>query len=209
MLKIILDPANVGLVMKVRPHEMCDYISAKDIWKVDPAITFICPGPMMDDKFTPIHLLVRYLDTKAGIDVKGRYWASQGSTISIVNGKPLFNKGKIVGDGATFALQGWPLLVKDFKYALEPGMPNLSAARWRTALCIGEDDSLFIYAGPKNLPGFCKEIVTLKAKHAVYLDGGHSATYQVKGGQVYGDPHHGSLGCWLVQRNITPEIVEV
>jgi exopolysaccharide biosynthesis protein len=202
-----MDPSQLGVFAPVSSglQGISVPVAASDVIGASGALAAI-NGPYFDTASndtanyndTPYDtLLTRHYDPSTGVNATGTH-PSDGSTISVVNGRAVITPGSSIPDGATVAIQGWPTLLAN---AQTQALTNLDAAL-RSALAILWNGQLafVISNSAMTLSDFARAIANeLGATDAINLDGGGSTALvfpEVK----YGSGANRRVASWLIMR---------
>lgn len=123
----------------------------------------------------------------------------EGVTIAVVNGVASAYGGATMPDGATFAAQLYPPLVRNGVVVASNTGDN-ATAEWRAALCILNDGRCAFAVAAKDMVSFATALLAAGATECGYSDGGGSARLAVAGGPVYGASENRRVAAWFLAR---------
>lgn len=157
-----------------------------------PRAVALIDGPMFDPEDTSDYtryqrarLLYRYLDRRRGITVPTRY-PERGATLSVdPQGRVTVLDGAREAEGAVFAVQGYPEVVRNGR--VEASERADSNATGRAALCALSDGRVAFAIARCGMAEFGRALLALRldggatVRDAIYTDGGGSTTLALRG----------------------------
>lgn len=127
-------------------------------------------------------LLYRYLDRRHGINVATRY-PERGATVSVTpEGRVSVVSGAGEVEGAVFACQGYPELIRDGRLVARDVVNTDRVGR--AALCVLDDGRVAFAVGRAPMAEFGRALLNLqgvRVRDAIYTDGGGSTTLALRG----------------------------
>lgn len=153
-----------------------------------PRVVAAVDGPMFDepgagyDRYERTRVVYRYLDKRRGVDVASLH-PERGATLSVTpDGRASWARGAREVAGATFAVQGYPELLRDGENVANPSRDTERTGR--AALLLLDDGRVGFAVGRAGMRAFAESLRTLrgvKVTQAVYTDGGGSTALAVRG----------------------------
>lgn len=164
--------------------------TARQVWTRIPEALALIDGPMfaVDDGLPYStsqrdRLLYRYLDVSRGINVAS-VWPTRGATLSVANGRAMMAPGSIEQPGSTFAVQGYPTIVRGGGNVANPTSDTEQVGR--AAIVLLSDGRVGFAVDTIGMYAFGQALIALRAANgasvtdAVYSDGGGSTALALR-----------------------------
>lgn len=181
-LRIDMTVSKAGIATKRRASELLQRRAVE--WAID--------GPMWEGGGRPGAL---YRDTVNGVEFNGVWSNTHGATLSVVDGVASTTPGQSPKPNATFALQGYPELLRGGNSVVDTSLNRNH--RWRVGIGIERTGTLCFAIGWGNMELFAAEIAKHEVSDAIYTDGGGSASLVGPDGSRYGDPENRAVASWI------------
>lgn len=214
---LLLDPVQFGFYLQPYGPGQSSAVTAADVLASDPSILAVVDGAMASpcgSDFTSHPgmsaaevrriehcrtLDYRYVDRARGIDVPGRF-PHVGGTIGVAGGRAFFSPDATVPANADVAIQAYPSIVEDGRNIANDASGSNGQALWRGGLGILRDGRMVYALGIASMRTFAAAMIALGCTYVIYLDGGGSASMQVRGGVRIGSREDRPVASFLTIR---------
>lgn len=158
----------------------------------------VLDGPMFTDTGATSRFRFRLLDEFARVDSAGRE-PDHGATLSVdVSGRAVVLPGDRITDGATVAVQCYPVLAADGVAKTVANTKSNNERVWRAALVLLRSGEVAFVVGVGALPAFARAVAAMDGGTlwAGYTDGGSSTELRTER-QRWGFSRPVSVLTWL------------
>lgn len=178
----------------------------------DPSVAAVLDGPMFrkcagqpDDyrTYTCAQLEYRLLDRRAGVDVPTQHPA-RGFTLSVTpDGRASVADGAAVAEGAVFAAQGYPQMVRRGTAHRMSDAGSNDERVWRAGWGLLSDGMVILAVANQTMQQFADALAALslagnvRVTDFVYGDGGGSGRLVVRDGQMAGSSENRRVPVWI------------
>lgn len=192
-------------------------IVADELVVIDGPMFAACPGQEQRDgessdayyrRLACARPLYALLDRASGIDVPTSY-PTRGATISITSdGRVAVADGATIAPGATFAMQGYPALLRRSANVANNAAGTNGQQNWRAGIGVTADGNIVFAVGRKDMEAFAAAMRAAGCVDAVYTDGGGSGR-QESDSVTYGSSENRRVPVWIAAlpgalRAVTP-----
>lgn len=137
-------------------------------------------------------------DAASGLSIPPRD-PHAGMTIAVANGVASAHDGAAMPDGATFAAQLYPPLVRGGHVVASDAPAGNATEEWRAALAIMDDGRCAFAVGAMDMVAFARALRDAGATQAGYTDGGGSARLAMPAAYK-GASENRRVAAWLTAR---------